>query len=55
LWRMNHERLQFGLFLWKTGAQYVYPRDKDRVRYWYPQGTFDFFTDEPNIPFPSFL
>jgi len=55
LWRMNHERLQFGLFLWKTGAQYVYPRDKDRVRYWYPQGTFDFFTDEPNIPYPSFL
>ncbi len=56
LWSINREHLPFSLFLWKTGARFVWPEDKGRMWYRYPQGQpFDFFTDEPNIPYKAFL
>lgn len=56
LWEMNKEFLPFNLFMWKTGARFEWPADKDRMWYRYPQGQpYDFFTDEPNIPYKAFL
>ncbi len=56
LWNFNKEHLPFKLFLWKTGGRYEWPTDKDTMWYRYPNGApFDFFTDEPNIPYKTFL
>jgi len=55
LYEFNKHRYKFELFIWKVGGKFVYPDDRGKRRYEYPQGGEDAFTDEPNIPFPSFL
>jgi L-ascorbate 6-phosphate lactonase len=56
LWDFHKEQLPFSLFLWKTGARYVWPNDRGKMWYRYPQGEpFDYFTDEPNLPYRSFI
>lgn len=51
----NSHRLDFSLFIWRVGGKFIYPDHKDKGRYEYPQGGEDSFTDEPNLPYPSFL
>lgn len=55
LYGFNKHRLNFSLYIWKVGGKFIYPDDKDKKRYEYPQGGDDSFTDEPNMPFRSFL
>lgn len=51
----NKHLMKFKLFIWKVGGKFTYPDDQDNGRYQYPKGDENFFVDEPNIPFPSFL
>ena len=51
----NKHLMKFKLFIWKVGGKFTYPDDSDKGKYQYPKGDEDFFTYEPNIPFPSFL
>lgn len=50
--RLNY---QFNVFIWQVGGRYVYPTDKAMKRFMFPRGFGDSFTDDPNIPFSSFL
>jgi L-ascorbate 6-phosphate lactonase len=47
--------MKFKLFIWKVGGKFIYPDDQDKGKYQYPKGDEEFFVEEPNIPFPSFL
>jgi L-ascorbate 6-phosphate lactonase len=47
--------MKFKLVIWKVGGKFVYPDDQDIGKYVYPKDYGDYFTDDPNIPFPSFL
>ena len=57
LYEMKKDRLQYKFkpFIWEVGGKYVYPRDKDLVRYHHPRGFEDCFEYEQNIPFRSML
>ena len=51
----NKHWMKFNLFIWKVGGQLTWPDDKDVVWYNYPKDDEDFYTNEPNWPFPAFL
>ena len=53
----NKHLMKFKLVIWQVGGKFTYPDDQDIVKYHYPKemGDEEYFTDEPNIPFPSFL
>ncbi len=51
----NKHQMKFKLVIWKVGGKFTYPDDQDIGKYQYPKDCGDFFTDDPNIPFPSFL
>ena len=51
----NKHLYKFKLFIWKVGGKFTFPDDQDKGKYQYPKGDEDFFVDEPNVPFPSFL
>ena len=57
LWNMKKDRLQYEFkpFIWQVGGKFIYPIDKDKMEYHYPRGFDDVFTQEPDLPFPSFL
>ncbi|MEW6665428.1 MAG: L-ascorbate 6-phosphate lactonase [Thermodesulfobacteriota bacterium] len=55
LHEFNRHLMKFKLFIWKVGGKFTYPDDQDMGRYQYPKGHEEFFMEEPNIPFPSFL
>jgi L-ascorbate 6-phosphate lactonase len=55
LYNFNKHLYNFKLFIWKVGGMFTYPDDQDKGKYQYPKDWGDYFTDEPNIPFPSFL
>lgn len=55
LHEFNKHLMKFKLFIWKVGGMFTYPDDQDKGKYQYPKDYGDFFTDDPNIPFPSFL
>lgn len=51
----NKHLMKFKLFIWKVGGKFTYPDDQEKGKYQYPKGDEAFFSDEPNIPYPSFL
>ena len=55
LHEFNKHLMKFKLFIWKVGGRFTYPDDQDKGKYQYPKGDEEFFADEPNIPFTSFL
>ncbi len=55
LHEFNKHLMKFRLFIWKVGGKFTYPDDRDKGKYQYPKGDEEFFAEEPNIPFPSFL
>lgn len=55
LYDFNKHQMNFKLFIWKVGGKFTYPDDADKGKYQYPKGEENFFEEEPNIPFPSFL
>lgn len=57
LYQFKQPRLdyQFKVFIWQVGGRYTYPTDKDKKRFMFPRGFGDAYTDDPNVPFPSFL
>ena len=55
LYKFNKHKYDFNLFCWKTGGKYLYPQDKEKMWYSFPQGQEDIFENEPNVPFPCFL
>jgi L-ascorbate 6-phosphate lactonase len=55
LHNFNKYQMKFKLVIWKVGGKFVYPDDQDIGKYVYPKDYGDYFTDDPNIPFPSFL
>ena len=55
LHNFNKHQMKFKLVIWKVGGRFVYPDDQDIGKYVYPKDYGDYFTDDPNIPFPSFL
>lgn len=57
LWKMKRDRLQykFAPFFWQVGGKYTYPTDKGRMYYQHYRGFRDIFTDEPELPYRSFL
>lgn len=46
---------KFKVYIWQVGGNYIYPLDKDKKRFMFKRGFEDAFTDEPNLPFKSFL
>jgi L-ascorbate 6-phosphate lactonase len=57
LYRFKKDTLNymFKPFIWDVGGKYLWPDDKDKIRYHYRRGFEDCFTDEPNVPFRSIL
>ena len=57
LWDMKKDRLKYGFkpFIWQVGGKFIWPQDKDNLEYHYPRGFDDCFTQEPDLPFKSFL
>lgn len=57
LWEMKRHRLQYKFkpFIWEVGGHFTYPDDKDHLQYHHYRGFDDIFTEEINLPFPSFL
>lgn len=57
LWMMRKNRLQYKFkpFLWEVGGHFTWPNDKDLIEYHHTRGFDDVFTEEINLPFPSFL
>jgi len=48
-------KYQFKPYIWQVGGKFVYPDNKDDLRYMYPRGFEDAFTDNPNVPYKAFL
>lgn len=46
---------QFHPFIWDVGGKYVWPADRDKIRYHYRRGFEDCFTDEQNGSVSSVL
>lgn len=57
LYAYRKERLQYQFhpFIWQVGGKFVYPQDRDKYEYMYPQGFTDAFENEPNLPYKAFL
>lgn len=57
LWKFKKDVLQYKFkpFVWEVGGKFTYPNDADKIRYHYRRGFEDAFTDEQNVPYPSFL
>lgn len=57
LWNMKKDRLgyEFRPFFWQVGGRYTYPTDQGKMYYQHPRGFDDIFTDEPELPYKSFL
>ena len=57
LYNMKKDRLRFGFkpYIWQVGGKFIYPDNKDDMVYQYPRGFDDCFTEEINLPYPSFL
>ncbi len=57
LYDMRKYRLkyEFKPYIWQVGGKFTYPDNKDDREYHYPRGFDDCFTDDINLPFPSFL
>ena len=57
LWAMRKNRLQYKFkpFIWEVGGHFTYPDDKDKIEYHHDRGFDDVFSEEINLPFPSFL
>ncbi|RIY35322.1 L-ascorbate 6-phosphate lactonase [Psittacicella gerlachiana] len=57
LWLLKKERLQwkFHPFFWQVGGKFTFPTDRDRIHYQHYRGFEDIFTDEPELPYKSFL
>jgi L-ascorbate 6-phosphate lactonase len=57
LWNLKKDRLQYGFkpFIWQVGGKFVWPVDKNRMRYMYDRGFDDAFSIEPDLPFKSIL
>lgn len=57
LWNMRKDRLKYKFrpFFWQVGGQYTYPTDRETMHYMYDRGFDDIFTDEPELPYRSFL
>lgn len=54
-YRKDRMRYQFKPYIWQVGGKFVFPDNKDDLYYQYPRGFDDCFTDEPDVPFTSFL
>ncbi len=57
LWKYKKDQLEYKFhpYIWDVGGKYIYPADKDKMRYQYRRGFEDCFTDEPNLPFKAIL
>ncbi|MDR0569241.1 MAG: L-ascorbate 6-phosphate lactonase [Spirochaetaceae bacterium] len=57
LYKFKKETLdyRFSPFIWDVGGKYVWPADRNKVKYHYRRGFEDCFTEEPNVPFSSIL
>jgi L-ascorbate 6-phosphate lactonase len=55
LYNFNKHLYKFKLFIWKVGGMFTWPDDQDKGKYQYSKGEEDYFVDEPNIPFRSFI
>lgn len=51
----NKHQMKFNLVIWRVGGKFTYPDDQNIGKYVYPKDCGDISTDDPNIPFPSFL
>lgn len=48
-------KYQFHPFIWDVGGKYVWPQDKDLVKFHYRRGFEDCFSEKRNVPFKSIL
>jgi L-ascorbate 6-phosphate lactonase len=57
LWEMKKDRLQYQFkpFFWQVGGKYTYPTDTGKMHFMHDRGFDDIFTDEPELPYRSFL
>ncbi|MFI3256231.1 MAG: L-ascorbate 6-phosphate lactonase [Psittacicella sp.] len=57
LWNFKKERVGYNFhpFIWQVGGQYTYPTDAHKITYNYDRGFDDVFTNEPELPYTSFL
>lgn len=57
LFDMRKHRLKYGFnpYIWQVGGRFTFPDNKDNREYHYPRGFDDCFSQETNIPYPSFL
>lgn len=57
LWEYRRRRMkyEFAPFIWSVGGKFTYPTNKNDIFYHYPRGFEDVFTDDPDVPFTSFL
>lgn len=57
LWNMKKDRLdyQFQPYIWQVGGQYNYPQDLKHLEFNFNRGFSDAFSEENDVPFPSFL
>jgi L-ascorbate 6-phosphate lactonase len=57
LYNFKKDTLQYRFkpFIWDVGGKFVWPDDRDKLKYHYRRGFEDAFTDEPNVPFRSVL
>lgn len=46
---------KFHPFIWEVGGKYVWPQDKDLLKYHHRRGFEDCFTEKRNVPFKSIL
>jgi hypothetical protein len=49
------DQMKCKLVIWKVGGKFAYPDAQDIGKDVSPRDCGGFFTDAPNIPFPSFL
>lgn len=54
-YRNRRMHYKFKPYIWQVGGKFTYPCDKDQYYYRYPQGFEDCFTNEPDVPYTSFL
>lgn len=57
LWEMKKDSLDYDFvpYVWQVGGKFVYPGDKDGLRYHYPRGFNDAFSCETDLPYTAFL
>ncbi|NHA68606.1 L-ascorbate 6-phosphate lactonase [Phycicoccus flavus] len=57
LWEMKRHALKyvFQPYIWQVGGKFVFPENKDDLRYHYPRGFSDVFSCEHELPYDAFL